>query len=88
VNVEFLARFEKDLGKLEEQGVLDAIADAITNVENAESVSEIRNLKKLKGFKTAYRIRIGEYRIGLFIENNVVEFARVVHRKDIYKYFP
>jgi len=46
------------------------------------------NLKKLKGFKTAYRIRVGDYRIGLFISNDTVEFARVVHQKDIYKVFP
>ena len=48
----------------------------------------IVNLKKLKGFKTAYRIRIGDYRIGVFIDGDIVEFARVVHRKDIYRLFP
>lgn len=23
-----------------------------------------------------------------FVENNIVEFARVIHRKDIYRVFP
>ena len=49
---------------------------------------DIKNFKKLKGYKNAYRIKIGDYRIGVFIENKIVEFARVVHRKDIYRVFP
>ncbi|MDP3913923.1 MAG: hypothetical protein Q8R96_09315 [Bacteroidota bacterium] len=58
------------------------------NVEDAVLVREITNLKKLTGYKNAYRIKIGNYRIGVFIENNIVEFARVIHRKDIYRVFP
>jgi mRNA-degrading endonuclease RelE of RelBE toxin-antitoxin system len=48
----------------------------------------IANLKKLKGHLTAYRIRSGDYRIGIFIENKVVIFACFAHRKDIYNEFP
>jgi mRNA interferase RelE/StbE len=51
-------------------------------------LSEIKNVKKLKGFSNAYRIRIGDYRIGVTFENNIVKFARVAHRKEIYKIFP
>ena len=70
------------------QSVKDDIANAVEQVKQAEGMSSIVNLKKLKGFKTAYRIRIGDYRIGVFIDGDTVEFARVVHRKDIYKLFP
>jgi mRNA interferase RelE/StbE len=35
-----------------------------------------------------YRIRLGDYRVGLKIENNTVCFVRFLHRKDIYRYFP
>jgi mRNA interferase RelE/StbE len=49
---------------------------------------EIPHLKKLQGFKSVYRIRIGDYRIGIFIDGNTVQFVRVLNRKDIYKYFP
>ncbi len=45
-------------------------------------------LKKLKGFDGAYRIRIGDYRVGLFIVQETITFARVLHRKEIYRYFP
>ena len=42
----------------------------------------------MEGFKNAYRIKIGDYRIGVFIEEDTIEFVRFVHRKDIYKKFP
>jgi len=85
--VEFLSSFNRDIGKLS-QSVKNDVAHAIAEVEEATKLAETGNLKKLKGFKNVYRIRIGEYRIGLFIEKGTVEFARIVHRKDIYKVFP
>lgn len=84
----FLGQFEKDIEKLRMQSVKDDVANAIEQVEQAEGLPAIVNLKKLKGFKTAYRIRIGDYRIGVFVDGDTVEFARVVHRRDIYKFFP
>jgi mRNA interferase RelE/StbE len=84
----FLQQFNKDLDKLLDKRVQNDIVEAIVNVENANKVIEILNLKKLKGYKNAYRIKIGHYRIGIFIEKSKVEFARVVHRKDIYTVFP
>ncbi len=84
----FLSQFEKDIDKIRMQSVKDNIADAVEQIDQADGPSSIVNLKKLKGFKTAYRIRVGDYRIGLFISDDTVEFARVVHRKDIYKVFP
>jgi mRNA-degrading endonuclease RelE of RelBE toxin-antitoxin system len=50
--------------------------------------ADIGNLKKLKGDENAYRIRIGDYRLGIFFDGETVIFARVLHRKDIYRYFP
>lgn len=44
---------------------------------NCSSVDEIKNLKKLKGADNAYRIRVGDYRIGLFIDDETITFTRV-----------
>ena len=87
MKTEFLKQFYKDLDKLSES-VKDDVANAIENVEAASKTTEIKNLKKMVGFKYAYRIKIKDYRIGVFIENGIIEFARVNHRKDIYNIFP
>jgi mRNA interferase RelE/StbE len=60
----------------------------IEEAESAYTLSGIKNIKKLKGDNISYRIRLGDYRIGLYFEKGVIEFARIVHRKDIYKIFP
>ena len=67
MKVEFLSSFNRDIGKLS-QSVKNDVAHAIEEVENASKLTEIGSIKKLKGFKNVYRIRMVEYRIGLFIE--------------------
>ncbi len=83
MKVEFLSRFSKDLDKITSQDVKEEIIKTIESFEAATSLSEISQIKKLKGHKSAYRVRIGDYRIGVFVEKGTAEFARVLHRKDI-----
>ena len=80
--------FRKSLRKLNNKEVNERVLETIENVENALTLSDIRGLKKLKGYQTAYRIRIGDFRIGLHIAGNVVHFNRVANRKNIYDEFP
>ncbi|MCF2487133.1 type II toxin-antitoxin system RelE/ParE family toxin [Dyadobacter sp. CY347] len=88
MKVEFLRKFSKDLDNLEKPAVKLALMKLIKSVEDADSLKDIPHTKKLKGFTNAYRIRIGDYRVGIFVENDVVELARIAHRKDIYNVFP
>jgi len=87
MKVEFASKFAKDLLKLDSKALHDVEAIVI-QIESADKLSELTNIKKLKGFKTAYRIRTGNYRIGIVFENNTFVFARVLHRKEIYFFFP
>ncbi len=80
--------FEKDTNSIKNKQILHKIADCIERVEKSNSIKEVTNLKKLKGTNQYFRIRIGDYRIGLVIKGNTVIFERVLHRKDIYKKFP
>lgn len=47
-------------------------------------------VQKLVGYQNYYKIRVGHYRIGLYIDetNQLVEFRHVLHRRDIYRKFP
>ena len=88
MEIEFLDKFSRDLDRVNDVSAKKAVGKIITMIQNANSLHELPNIKKLSGFKSAFRIRIGNYRIGIFIAGNVVQFARIVHRKDIYKVFP
>ena len=80
--------FDKELLKLNDAKFAKSVKDIIESVKKAETINDINNLKKLKSSKSAYRIKIKDYRIGLYFEKDTVEFVRFMHRKDIYKYFP
>jgi len=88
MQVIFLAKFSKDLDKVKSKKLKTSILEIIERLESTNDLENLSNLKKLKGHNSAYRIRIGDYRMGLFIEKDNVLLARFVHRKDIYRLFP
>jgi len=88
MNVEFKNSFVKDLKKIKEKQLQSQIRELIEKVESTENMTELENVKKLSGSDVYYRIRLGDYRVGLKIENDIVCFVRFLHRKDIYRYFP
>lgn len=88
MNVEFRDGFLKDLRGVKDQALLRRVRALIEIAEQAQDLDEIGNVKKLKGGGSYYRVRIGDYRVGLAVENDVVTFVRVLNRKDIYRYFP
>ncbi|WOK08917.1 hypothetical protein RT717_09745 [Imperialibacter roseus] len=88
MQVTFLRKFSKDLDKIIQPKDRKAIAEVIGFTKQASKFEEIPGTKKLTGFDDAYRILCGHYRIGVFVKSDMVLFARVVHRKDIYKVFP
>ena len=87
MNIEIRKSFEKDALKLPVSAQAQ-LAKAIESLATVEKLSEFASCKKLAGYKNAYRIRMGEYRIGFVFENGTIELIRVLGRKDIYKYFP
>ena len=89
MNTEYLPSFLKDLKALKSTPHFKSIkALVFEEIPNIPEFEEINNLKKLKGYETAYRIRIGDYRIGFTFDGKTIIFFRVLHRKDIYRYFP
>jgi mRNA interferase RelE/StbE len=80
--------FLKDVKAIGDSSVKKKIETAITSLHAAKSMEELQAVKKLKGHKSAYRIRIGDYRIGFFAQRGTITLVRVLHRNKIYNYFP
>lgn len=88
MNVETTKAFLKQLKKLNNALINEEVKMAIENIVNSSSLTEVKNLKKLSGYTNYYRIRIGDYRIGIYFHDSIVWLAAIANRKDIYKYFP
>lgn len=71
----FKKSFARDLKKRKtDKPLLDRVRQIIKEVEEAQG--------------NHYRIRMGDYRLGLVIEEDTVCFVRFLHRGEVYTYFP
>lgn len=74
--------------KIRDESLLRRVKEIIEQVEATTLLHNIPNLTKLSGSSDFYRIRVGDYRIGILVEENEVEFVRFLHRRNIYRHFP
>jgi mRNA interferase RelE/StbE len=87
MNTTFKPSFFRDVKKVPATLYAD-LDSVITKIESAQSLKELPNLKKLKGHKTAYRIKLGNYGLCFYFENGIITIARFLPRKDVYNSFP
>lgn len=80
--------FNKDISRLRDKKIARKVEEIISHLEKAKTITEISNVKKMEGAHNAYRIRIGDYRLGLYLIAGSVHLTIFAHRKDIYKVFP
>lgn len=89
-SVVFAKSFLKDLEKLPasvRSQVIEFVSEQLPNTENP---FQSRKLEKLQGGTNAYKARFGDYRVGLRLnrKRRLIDVCRVLHRREIYRYFP
>jgi mRNA-degrading endonuclease RelE of RelBE toxin-antitoxin system len=80
-------QFVKDVQALPKK-VKEEVTQLLQEIEKAEFLTDLPSVKKMTGHNEFYRIRIGNYRLGLSLSDNELFLLRILHRKDIYKKFP
>jgi mRNA interferase RelE/StbE len=89
LKVLYAKAFLKDLEAVSPNtGVKKRLSKLIEILMATDTLDAIRNIKKIEGYDCYYRLRIGDYRLGLKISDNTVELIRFLHRRDIYRRFP
>jgi len=88
MKVEYHKSFERDLRKLRDRNLLDRVESVLVGLETSESLDSISNVKVMKGHPGYFRIRIGDYRLGLKLTDDGVRIIRFLSRGDIYRKFP
>jgi mRNA interferase RelE/StbE len=88
MNLLFDSKFYKKIDKVPSEIRLKLIS-VIELCEGSSNLSEIKNCKKIVGYKNYYRIKIGDYRIGVeLVDSDTLLFVLILPRKEIYKFFP
>ncbi|MCX8490448.1 MAG: hypothetical protein ORN54_05215 [Cyclobacteriaceae bacterium] len=89
MKVVFSKKYERQFDKLSNSKTRRQIVAAVKSIIDANRLEDIPSIKKLKGFTNAYRVRIGQFRIGLIKEpNGTILIAAFDQRKDFYDIFP
>ena len=89
LEVQYRQAFLKDLKQLKSSTSYQRIYEvAFITLAAINSLEEISDIKAMKGYSRRYRIRIGDYRIGIEVNDDFIEVMRVLHRREFYRYFP
>jgi mRNA interferase RelE/StbE len=88
VEVRYNKKFLKELSDLPDVTRKKVEDFVFHQIKSCPTLKDVPKIRKISGYKNYYRIRFGQYRAGLSFKNNIIVFERILHRKDIYKYFP
>lgn len=88
MKVEYHKSFERDLRRVRDQNLLDRVEVVLIRLESSESLDAISDVKVMKGHPDYFRIRIGDYRLGIKRIDNGIRIVRFLSRGDIYRKFP
>ena len=88
MKVQFTNAFERDVSKIKDRKIAEAIISAVEDLKKSKSLTDVSGIKKMHGASNAFRIKVKDFRIGCYLEKDSVLLSRVLNRKDIYKYFP
>ena len=88
MKVEYRKKFLKELSKLPVESAKIIEEFIFEDLPNHTNLSNIGKVEKMTGYKNYFKIRFGNYRVGIKKENDCIIVETVKHRKEIYKFFP
>ena len=88
MKVLYRKKFLKELAKIPYNVRKNIEKFVFEELPEADSIYAVGKIERMKGYNSFYKVRYGFYRIGIKIDNDTVILERVLHRKEIYRYFP
>lgn len=88
MKVKYRKKFLKQLSKLPPDVRTKIEKFVFVELPAIQALGESGKIEKMSGYKSFYKIRFGSYRVGLKKEEDSVILKAVMHRSEIYTYFP
>jgi len=82
-------RFNKDLDAIRHEAkVKKKLLELIEQIKETDSLANLKGVRKIEGYQNYFRIKVGNYRLGIKLTKKRIELIRFLHRKEIYRRFP
>ena len=81
-------RFARDLRRVRSDQIQRRVRRKLEEMEAAPSLAQVRGVKKIADSENHYRVRVGDYRIGLEMDGEIAILQRFGARDGFYRGFP
>ena len=88
MNVEPTRLFRRDVRQLGSAQVRRQLAQVIQELTEAANIEEVNGVSRMTARGGRYRIRLGNYRLGITIDGETAVLRRFLPRGEIYRRFP
>ena len=80
--------FDRDLKKIRDSKLRDRVRAILESALHADTLREVEDVQPISGHPSHFRIRVGEFRIGVRLDGDILTFARFATRRDFYRIYP
>ena len=81
--------FIRDMKRIRNQALRERVGQTLAALEAAPTLAEAGNVEKVASSSGQnYRVRVGDYRLGITVDDDTIILKRFLHRREIYRYFP
>ncbi|MCB1175070.1 MAG: type II toxin-antitoxin system RelE/ParE family toxin [Leptospiraceae bacterium] len=84
----FSKKFLKQLAKLPPNPRRQIEEFVFTRLSQCETIAATGKIEKMKGYPNFFKARFGVYRVGFEMSGDKLIIRTVLHRKEIYRFFP
>ena len=86
--VEPTRRFRRDVRGIGSAQIRRRLDQVIQELIDADNITEVSGIVRLRAEGQHYRVRIGGYRLGITMDGDTAVLRRFLPRGEIYRYFP
>ena len=88
MKVKYRKKFLKELSLIPKTQRAKIEHFVFKSLPSAGSLHQLGVIEQMKGYPLCFKVRFGQYRIGLRMEDDAIVLEKALHRKDIYRHFP
>ena len=88
MEIRYHNQFHRDLRRLGNPSLATQVEQVIEQLKAASTMRDMRDVSRMTAPGEHYRIRVGEYRLGITMDSEIAILRRFLPRGEIYRRFP